>query len=206
MGVTRQSQGSQDSMKRVIILQILLAPAMSDNFHSTLQAPSAGSGQQYPTYPEYPDYGYPSSGPGFASELDRQGLEAVLGAPVVITAFAAALFGGLLSPLISSGLSRMAEFEIEWPEIKQKVESSSKKKTKLGKRTKLSKARALDNDEPGFSWIKALETANHLINNDQDERSPSKFSKFLSLATDALDKMNNVNAKHHDEDISGKYL
>jgi len=207
--LTRTTGGGLSNMdiineKHVLVLVFFIGSTFSDNVHhGTLQAPSAGSG---PYYPEYPEYGYPPSGPGFNSELDRQGLEAVLGAPVVITAFAAALFGGLLSPLISSGLSRMAEFEIEWPEIKQKVESSSKKKTKLGKRTKLSKARALDNDEPGFSWIKALETANHLINNDQDERSPSKFSKFLSLATDALDKMNNVNAKHHDEDISGKYL
>merc|ERR1711894_361138 len=175
MGVTRQSQGSQDSMKTVIVLQILLAPAMSDNFHSTLQAPSAGSGQQYPTYPEYPDYGYASSGPGFASELDRQGLEAVLGAPVVITAFAAALFGGLLSPLISSGLSRMADLEIEWPEVKQKVDN----KTKTTKnRTKLiSKARQLVSN---FSWIEALETLNSFAGNTRYKRSSHKFNKYLA--------------------------
>ena len=93
--------------------------------HSTLQAPSAGSAPIAPYYPEYPEYGYPPSGSGFSSELDRQGLEAVLGAPVVITAFAAALFGGLLSPLISIGLNRMSEFEIEWPEFKQKVETGN---------------------------------------------------------------------------------
>merc|ERR1711936_1308691 len=141
--VTRQSLGSEDSMKTVIILQILLAPSLSDNFHSTLQAPSAGSGQQYPTYPEYPDYGYPSSGPGFASELDRQGLEAVLGAPVVITAFAAALFGGLLSPLISEGLSRMSEYQIEWPSFSQRVDTKKKTKTTKNRTKLISKAREL---------------------------------------------------------------
>jgi len=175
--VTRQSQGSQDSMKTVIILQILLAPSLSDNFHSTLQAPSAGSGQQYPTYPEYPGYGYLTSGPGFASELDRQGLEAVLGAPVVITAFAAALFGGLLSPLISSGLSRMADLEIEWPEVKQKVDNKKKTKTTKNRTKLVSKARQLVSN---FSWIEALETLNSFVGNNRYKRSSHKFDKYLA--------------------------
>merc|ERR1712013_633332 len=165
--VTRQSQDSQHNMKTVIILQFLLAPSLSDNFHSTLQAPSAGSGQQYPNYPEYPDYGYPPSGQGFASELDRQGLEAVLGAPVVITAFAAALFGGLLSPLISSGLSRMADLEIEWPEVKQKVDT--KKKTKTSKnRTKLvSKAR--EYVSMAVETLKQATSEEHSVDEDIDQ-------------------------------------
>merc|ERR1711936_1343175 len=175
--VTRQSLGSEDSMKTVIILQILLAPSLSDNFHSTLQAPSAGSGQQYPTYPEYPDYGYPSSGPGFASELDRQGLEAVLGAPVVITAFAAALFGGLLSPLISSGLSRMADLEIEWPEVKQKVDTKKKTKTTKNRTKLISKARELVSN---FSWIEALETLNSFVGNSRSKISSHKFDKYIA--------------------------
>ena len=85
-----------------------------------------------PYYPEdnsqyYPDYGYPSqpSYPesSFSSTLDRQGLETVLGAPLVITAFVAALFGGFLSPMISEGLSRLGEYEIMWPEVKRKIPS-----------------------------------------------------------------------------------
>ena len=77
-------------------------------------------------------------------------IEAVLGAPVVITAFAAALFGGILSPLISEGLSRMSDyqvspafsdiffhifdisniffFQIEWPSIGSKDTRRRRKK------------------------------------------------------------------------------
>merc|ERR1711872_677198 len=169
--------------KHVLVLVFFIGSTFSDNVHhGTLQAPSAGSG---PYYPEYPEYGYPPSGPGFASELDRQGLEAVLGAPVVITAFAAALFGGLLSPLISSGLARMAELEIEWPEVKQKVETGTKKKTKTVKnRTKLvNKARELVSD---FSWIEALENLNSFVASNRYKRSEGKFNKFPSRAPVAV--------------------
>jgi len=170
----------------ILTMAILLGSTTGDNLHhSTLQAPSSGPAPVSPYYSEYPDYGYPPSGPGLASELDRQGLEAVLGAPVVITAFAAALFGGLLSPLISSGLARMAEFEIEWPEVKQKVETGTKKKTKTSKnRTKLvSKARELVSN---VSWIDALETLNTFVGTSRYKRSGGTFDKFLSHASEAL--------------------
>jgi hypothetical protein len=36
-------------------------------------------------------------------------------------AFVAALLGGILSPLISDGMSRLAEYEIEWPEVRRKI-------------------------------------------------------------------------------------
>eukprot|EP00091_Calanus_sinicus_P024938 TRINITY_DN9246_c0_g1_i1.p1 TRINITY_DN9246_c0_g1~~TRINITY_DN9246_c0_g1_i1.p1 ORF type:complete len:179 (-),score=49.01 TRINITY_DN9246_c0_g1_i1:153-689(-) len=167
------------SEKHVVLIASLFGLTICDNVHhSTLQAPSAGSAPVAPYYPEYPDYGYPPSGAGFSSELDRQGLEAVLGAPVVITAFAAALFGGLLSPLISSGLNRMSEFEIEWPEFKQKVETGTKKKTKSTKnKSKLgSKARELLQE---FSWIEALDSVNNLIGNMRTKRSAPKFDKIF---------------------------
>jgi len=181
------------SEKHLIFLAAMFGPTFCDNLHhSTLQAPSAGSAPVAPYYSEYPDYGYSPSGPGFSSELDRQGLEAVLGAPVVITAFAAALFGGLLSPLISIGLSRMGEFEIEWPEFKQKVETGTKKKTKSKKnRTKLSsKARELVDD---FSWIEALETVNSFVGSMRTKRSATKFDRFLSLASEAIKKVDDQN-------------
>ena len=88
-----------------------------------------------PYYPEdnsqyYPDYGYPSqpslAESSFSSTLDRQGLEIALGAPLVVTAFAAALLGGFLSPLISSGLSRLGEYEVQWPQVKRKIPSIGK--------------------------------------------------------------------------------
>ena len=40
---------------------------------------------------------------------------------MVITAFFAALVGGIMSPFISEGLSRLGEYEIEWPEVKRRV-------------------------------------------------------------------------------------
>merc|ERR1712102_199402 len=142
--------------KHVLVLVFFIGSSFSDNVHhGTLQAPSAGSG---PYYPEYPEYGYPPSGPGFNSELDRQGLEAVLGAPVVITAFAAALFGGLLSPLISEGLSRMSEYQIEWPSFSQRVD---RKKTKT--RTKSSKAREFDDIDTSMSWLEVLDNVHNVI-------------------------------------------
>merc|ERR1712079_417400 len=178
--LTRTTGGALSIMdiineKHVLVLVFFIGSTFSDNVHhGTLQAPSAGSG---PYYPEYPEYGYPPSGPGFNSELDRQGLEAVLGAPVVITAFAAALFGGLLSPLISSGLSRMAEFEIEWPEIKQKVDNKKKTKTTKNRTKLISKARQLVSN---FSWIEALDTLNSFVGNTRYKRSPHKFDKYLA--------------------------
>ena len=73
----------------------------------------------------FPDYGYPSQSSypesSFSSTLERQGLEIAFGAPLVITAFVAALLGGFLSPMISSGLSRLGEYEIQWPEVKRKI-------------------------------------------------------------------------------------
>ena len=81
---------------------------------------------------------------------------------MVITAFAAALFGGLLSPLISSGLSRMADLEIEWPEVNQKVDTKKKTKTTKNRTKLVSKARELVSN---FSWIEALETLNTFVGN-----------------------------------------
>jgi hypothetical protein len=103
-----------------------------DITHDGSHSPSAPLAPLAPYYPEdssqyYPDYGYPSqpSYPesSFSSTLERQGLEIALGAPLVITAFVAALLGGFLSPMISSGLSRLGEYEIQWPEVKRKVQS-----------------------------------------------------------------------------------
>merc|ERR1712060_1013571 len=81
--------------------------------------------------------------------------EAVLGAPVVITAFAAALFGGILSPLISEGLSRMSEYQIEWPSFSQRVE---RKKTKT--RNKTSKAREFEDVNTSTLLMNLITTTN----------------------------------------------
>ena len=79
--------------------------------------------------------------------MDRHGLETFLGAPLVITAFVAALLGGFLSPIISEGLSRLGEYEIEWPEVKRKIRPSE------------GEAR----DVESRSWIQALEIVNQVV-------------------------------------------
>lgn len=94
--------------------------------------------------PYYPDYTYPPPSPPAAfsapahrcspthcpallysvqclPSTDRLGLDSVLSAPMVLTAFVAAVFGGVLSPFISDGLNRMVEYEIQWPRIRRKV-------------------------------------------------------------------------------------
>ena len=117
-----------DTLHRVSLLMcgLISCEDIVDEASNPTSAPIA------PYFPEdnshyYPDYGY-SSQPSlaessFSPTLDRQGLETVLGIPLVITAFAAALLGGFLSPLISSGLSRLGEFEIMWPDVKRKIPS-----------------------------------------------------------------------------------
>ena len=57
--------------------------------------------------------------------IRRQGAEALIAAPLIVTAFSAALFGGLLSPAIAYGFERMSEYEIKWPEFTRKTSSKS---------------------------------------------------------------------------------
>ena len=57
--------------------------------------------------------------------IRRQGAEALIAAPLIVTAFSAALFGGLLSPAITYGFERMSEYEIKWPEFTRKTSSKS---------------------------------------------------------------------------------
>merc|ERR1711892_854060 len=137
------------------------------------QAPSAPVAPYYPedTSQYYPDYGYPpqQSYPesSFSSTLDRQGIEAVLGAPLVITAFIAALLGGVLSPLVSDGLSRLGQYEIEWPEVKRKIPS-------IG--TIDEEARSIQS----WSWIQALERVSQASEKTRTKRSSGiMFNKFL---------------------------
>jgi len=127
--------------------------------NNNIQVPAASSGA--PISPYYTEYDYNLYEPQAQSfnSLDRQAtIEAVLGAPVVITAFAAALFGGILSPLISEGLSRMSEYQIEWPSFSQRVE---RKKTKT--RNKTSKAREFEDVDTSLSWLEVLDNVHNVI-------------------------------------------
>jgi len=142
-----------------MVLAVSLADKSASHVSNNVQVPSASSGA--PISPYYSEYDYNLYEPQAQTfnSLDRQAtIEAVLGAPVVITAFAAALFGGILSPLISEGLSRMSEYQIEWPSFSQKVE---RKKTKT--RTKTSKARDFDDEGTSMSWMEVLDNVHRVI-------------------------------------------
>merc|ERR1711874_943583 len=63
-----------------------------------------------------------------------------------------------LSPLISEGLSRMSEYQIEWPSFSQRVD---RKKTKT--RTKPSKALDFDDVDSLMSWMEVLDNVHNVI-------------------------------------------
>merc|ERR1712122_394198 len=139
-----------------MVLAVSLADKSASHVSNNVQVPSASSGA--PISPYYSEYDYNLYEPQAQTfnSLDRQAtIEAVLGAPVVITAFAAALFGGILSPLISEGLSRMSDYQIEWPSFDQKVQRRRKTKTKSS-----NKARELANN---VSLIDILQGVNTVV-------------------------------------------
>merc|ERR1712066_867282 len=101
-------------------------------------------------YAEEPYYDYSSTYPeaNYQNQAsDRQGAEALIAAPLIVTAFSAALFGGLLSPAITYGFERMSEYEIKWPEFTRKTSSKS-----------AGKSRALQ-----FSWLDTLEAVGKIV-------------------------------------------
>merc|ERR1712024_79011 len=133
------------------------------------QVPLSSQGAAVPPYYSEYDYAYEPQSQSFSS-LDRQAtIEAVLGAPVVITAFAAALFGGILSPLISEGLSRMADYQIEWPSI------GAKETRRRRKKVSSSKARDLSNN---ISWLEVLEGVNSFVSAIRTKRSAAEPESF----------------------------
>jgi len=157
--------------KFLVIIPALLGLAAADKSGghvaaATNQVPLSSQGAAVPPYYSEYDYAYEPQTQSFSS-LDRQAsIEAVLGAPVVITAFAAALFGGILSPLISEGLSRMGDYQIEWPSFSQRVEK--RRKTKKGSSNK---ARELDNS---ISWLDLLEGVNTFVSAIRTKRSAAE--------------------------------
>jgi len=122
----------------------------------------------YQDYSNYQEVTYPTQ----QQAADRQGVEALIAAPLIVTAFSAALFGGLLSPAISYGFERMSEYEIQWPEFKRKHEKSGD-------------SRSLDDDDrgPSFSWLDTLEKVGQLVQRIQSMRTKrstsGKFDKYL---------------------------
>lgn len=129
-----------------------------------------------PYYTDYYQASQPGTGSsGFGGITDRQAFE-VLGAPVVLTAFAAALFGGILSPLVSTGFEAMSEYEIQWPEFKRKTETSSYSRNMADGEGRANR----------FSWIntiemigETLESINQINKESSDPSKKSSLGKFL---------------------------
>jgi len=170
-------------MNRLLVLTtVLLGSCLGDKSAGHAPAASnqvpvsaAGAAPYYSEYADYSNYepqsaAFSSSSDSSASLTDRQAsIEAVLGAPVVITAFAAALFGGILSPLISEGLSRMADYQIEWPSI------GAKETRRRRKKVSSSKARDLANN---ISWLDVLEGVNSVVSVIRNKRSAAETESF----------------------------
>jgi len=83
----------------------------------------------------------------------------LIAAPLIVTAFSAALFGGLLSPAITYGFERMSEYEIKWPEFTRKTSKSGK-------------SRALQ-----FSWLDTLEAVGKVVKKLESVQSEAGYGK-----------------------------
>jgi len=75
---------------------------------------------------------------GQYSDTDRTAelIESAITVPMAITAFLAALFGGILAPIVGDGMRALAEFEfpeIQLPEIKKKGSGRSFSEEPLAK-------------------------------------------------------------------------
>merc|ERR1711935_418460 len=127
---------------------LLLTGARGDSpatHEQSLVAPAAPRTAGYPEEPYYDYSTYPDA--SYQNQAaDRQGAEALIAAPLIVTAFSAALFGGLLSPAITYGFERMSEYEIKWPEFTRKTTSKS------------GKSRGLQ-----FSWLDTLEAVGKVV-------------------------------------------
>jgi|ERR1712121_93939 len=123
----------------------------------SLVAPAAPRTAGYPEEPYYDYSTYPET--SYQNQAaDRQGAEALIAAPLIVTAFSAALFGGLLSPAITYGFERMSEYEIKWPEFTRKTSKSGK-------------SRALQ-----FSWLDTLEAVGKVVKQLESVQSETGYT------------------------------
>jgi len=142
------------------LLLLLAAGVWGEGEHKQEAASLVAPAAPRTNYPEQPYYDYADAYPetNFQSQAaDRQG-EALIAAPMIITAFSAALFGGLLSPAITYGFERMSEYEIKWPEFTRK---------------KNGKSRGLD-----FSWLETLEAVGKVVERIQKTQSTQDFQDY----------------------------
>merc|ERR1711990_563982 len=151
-------------LHRSLLAILLVAGARGEGEHKltheqSLVAPAAPRTAGYPEEPYYDYSTYPDT--SYQNQAaDRQGAEALIAAPLIVTAFSAALFGGLLSPAITYGFERMSEYEIKWPEFTRKTSSKS------------GKSRALQ-----FSWLDTLEAVGKIVSKLESVQSETAYAK-----------------------------
>merc|ERR1711941_111872 len=99
---------------------------------------------------------------GSFSQDRTGGLEAFITAPLVVTAFIAALFGGFVSPIISNGLRTMSQFEITLPQIRRinatVVDNSTESQSRM-----LHYLHLLSESDAGFKCTQTTTSHIHLI-------------------------------------------
>merc|ERR1719153_1153860 len=151
------------------LLLLLAAGVWGEGEHKQEAASLVAPAAPRTNYPEQPYYDYADAYPeaNYQSQAADRAGEALIAAPMIITAFSAALFGGLLSPAITYGFERMSEYEIRWPEFTRKKKSG--------------KSRSLTDH---FDWISTLETVGQMVDQFSKvhpvKRSTSgKYDKFL---------------------------
>lgn len=130
---------------------------------------SASEQSEYYSYPadgnSYNDYSQqqqqqqPPDLVGLIADNDRQGLELLITAPIVLTVFAAAMAGALFAPVLSRGFERLAKFRFEVPKFfdwttKSAAGNETVTEAAVTATEVLDEARAL---EDRFPWMVVLE-------------------------------------------------
>jgi hypothetical protein len=152
----------RESLLAILLLAVAGARGEGEGHKLTheqsLVAPAAPRTAGYPEEPYYDYATYPEA--SYQNQAaERVGAESLIAAPLIVTAFSAALFGGLLSPAITYGFERMSEYEIKWPEFTRKTSKSGK-------------SRALQ-----FSWLDTLEAVGKVVKKLESVQSEAGYGK-----------------------------
>merc|ERR1712156_738537 len=136
MGSLRQTTEEITTLNMIGILPLAILTLSgyvkgdTDVLSSSAFSPQSFDNSVYNVEPiAYPNYDYEVSySSSLQGEEDRQDVGLVGGVSLVVigTAFAAALLGALVVPVLNAGMTRLMEFQIEFPEFElpQIVEKS----------------------------------------------------------------------------------
>lgn len=99
------------------------SPPLAAGYGPQDLAYSASEQSEYYSYADgnnYNDYSQqqqPQDVVSFIADNDRQGLELLVTAPIVLTVFAAAMAGAIMAPVLSRGVERLASFRFDFPKL-----------------------------------------------------------------------------------------